>query len=282
MSRASRRIGSSRAPIVSASSASALTRLSQAAWRSKTSCSANTSFANASSLLKSMMILWRCGRWPWRADGSSGSQSRARPIAAIGVGHGRTLAACVGMLPRMDAPELKLVSLLGGMTRRYVTTPFDVIHRLAERTNAAAYVLPLPFFANTAEDKTVFLEQRGVADVFDLGIAATLRFVGVGTLERRRVDPVHRPGREGGVRRSATPRRRRRIARPHVFSARRIDRERHFRTRSLHVGPPISRGARQWPSREALSKIDAIRAVLGSELLHGLITDERTARALAK
>jgi len=29
-------------------------------------------------------------------------------------------------------------------------------------------------------------------------------------------------------------------------------------------------------------KIDPIRAVLGSELLHGLITDERTARILAK
>ena len=95
----------------------------------------------------------------------------------IGVGHGRTLAACVSQLPRMDVPGLKLVSPLGGTTRRYVTTPFDVIHRLAEKTNAAAYVLPLPFPANTREDRKVLLEQRGVADVIKLGVESTLRWV---------------------------------------------------------------------------------------------------------
>ncbi len=103
--------------------------------------------------------------------------------SVIGVGHGRTLAACVGQLPRMDVPHLKIVSLLGGMTRRYVTTPFDVIHRLAERTKAAAYVLPLPLLANTPEDRSVLLEQRGVADVVALGVESTLRFVGVGAID---------------------------------------------------------------------------------------------------
>jgi DNA-binding transcriptional regulator LsrR (DeoR family) len=125
---------------------------------------------------------------PLRSLGLSGGRFLRLAIesgvhSTIGIGHGRTLAACVAQLPRMDVPELKLVSLLGGMTRRYVTTPFDVIHRLAEKTNATAYVLPLPFLANTAQDRSVLLEQRGVADVFELGVESTLRFVGIGAID---------------------------------------------------------------------------------------------------
>jgi DNA-binding transcriptional regulator LsrR (DeoR family) len=83
------------------------------------------------------------GPLPLRSLGLSGGRFLQLAIESaahqvIGVGHGRTLASCVNHLPRMDVPDLKLVSLLGGMTRRYVTTPFDVIHRLAEKTNAAA------------------------------------------------------------------------------------------------------------------------------------------------
>src|SRR5579863_3041215 len=100
----------------------------------------------------------------------------------IGFGHGRTLAACVAVLPRVAIADVKLVSLLGGLTQRFATTPFDVIHRLAERTGAEAYVLPLPFYANRVEDRSVFLEQRGVPQVMRMGVEATLRFIGIGAM----------------------------------------------------------------------------------------------------
>jgi DNA-binding transcriptional regulator LsrR (DeoR family) len=222
---------------------------------------------------------------PLRALGLAGGRYLRLAIesgthAAIGVGHGRTLAACVGMLPRMDVPELKLVSLLGGMTRRYVTTPFDVIHRLAERTNSAAYVLPLPFFANTADDKTVFLEQRGIADVFELGINATLRFVGIGTLggdasilstglvEKEEFDEARHLGAVGELL-------------GHMFSARGDLIDSGISARALSMSAPDIARRPTVAVAGGLSKIDAIRAVLGSDLLHGLITDERTARILA-
>ena len=201
--------------------------------------------------------------------------------AVIGVGHGRTLFACVAMLPHMDVPELKLVSLLGGMTRRYVTTPFDVIHRLAERMNAAAYVLPLPLLANTAEDKKVFLEQRGVADILELGVDATLRFVGIGSLgqdasilsaglvEKNEFDEARRLGAVGELL-------------GHMFSASGELIDSSISARALSMSAPdIARHATV-AIAGGLSKVDAIRAVLASDLLHGLITDEKTARTLAK
>jgi DNA-binding transcriptional regulator LsrR (DeoR family) len=197
----------------------------------------------------------------------------------IGFGHGRTLAACVAMLPKMNVGRVKLVSLLGGLTRRYSTTPFDVIHRLAERTGAEAYVLPLPFYANSVEDRAMFLAQRGVPAVMDLGIAATLRVVGIGTMEagasllstgmveREEFEKAVRAGGAGEIL-------------GHIFSltGKLIENDLSARTLSM-TADEIGR-QKTVAIAGGRSKIDPIKAILASGLVHGLITDERTAKAL--
>jgi DNA-binding transcriptional regulator LsrR (DeoR family) len=222
---------------------------------------------------------------PLRSLGLSGGRFLQLAIEsgthrAIGVGHGRTLAACVSHLPRMDVPDLKLVSLLGGMTRRYVTTPFDVIHRLAEKTNAAAYVLPLPFLANTPEDRRVLLEQRGVADVFKLGVESTLRLVGVGAIdddasilstglvERHEFEEARSFGAVGELL-------------GHLFSSSGDLIESCVSARALSMSAADIRRRPTIAVAGGRAKIHAIGGVLASGLLHGLITDESTARALA-
>ena len=80
---------------------------------------------------------------------------------------------------------MRFVSLLGGLTRNYAANPYDVMHRLAERTAAQAYVMPVPFFANSIEDREVLLEQRGVREVFEMAAAASLKLVGIGTVDRQ-------------------------------------------------------------------------------------------------
>ncbi len=47
----------------------------------------------------------------------------------IGMGHGRTLAAMVDAMPSVAAEGTRFVSLLGGLTRRFAASPFDVIHK---------------------------------------------------------------------------------------------------------------------------------------------------------
>ena len=44
-------------------------------------------------------------------------------------------------------------------------------------------MLPLPFYANSVEDRAVFLAQRGVSTIMEMGVDATLRIVGIGTME---------------------------------------------------------------------------------------------------
>ena len=98
----------------------------------------------------------------------------------IGVGHGRTLGAAVDKLPARPAPNTCFVSLLGGLTRRTGTSPFDVIHRLAEKTGGEAWLMPVPFIANTAADRAVLLAQRGIGEAVALAVQATLCLVGIG------------------------------------------------------------------------------------------------------
>ncbi len=198
----------------------------------------------------------------------------------IGLGHGRTLAACIAHLPRIDARKVRFVSLLGGFTRRFAANPFDVINRIVERTGAEAYVLPVPFCLNSAEDRAVLMAQRGIDEVFALARSATLRFVGIGTvdahgaslatsgmIEPQEFDEVARSGGCGELL-------------GHFFDVRgqRVETELSGRLASLSYEDLKS--GKLVAVAGGTAKPEAIRAVLSSGLLHGLLTDERTATAL--
>jgi DNA-binding transcriptional regulator LsrR (DeoR family) len=223
---------------------------------------------------------------PLRALGLAGAGFLRREIErgedrVIGVGHGRTLAAAVHQLPRFDAGGVRFVSLLGGLTRDYAANPHDVMHRLAEKTGARAHVLPVPFFANSAEDREVLLAQRGVHAIFDISNRATLKFVGIGTadagaelvatgmIEPREIAEITAVGGVGEML-------------GHFFDAHGRVLETTLTARTLAVDLDGQPGSRIVAIAGGPSKVEAIRAVLLSARLKGLITDERTARALAR
>ncbi|MPZ12430.1 MAG: sugar-binding transcriptional regulator [Kiloniellaceae bacterium] len=105
-------------------------------------------------------------------------------VRVVGLGHGRTLAAAVQMLPPVSRPEMTFVSLLGSLTRSAATHPFDVITRLADRTGGAGYFMPAPFRCDSEEDRAVFLKQRSLREVFELTGQAEVMVVGVGAVTR--------------------------------------------------------------------------------------------------
>jgi DNA-binding transcriptional regulator LsrR (DeoR family) len=223
---------------------------------------------------------------PLEALGISGAQFLRREIERgeeklIGVGHGRTLAACVEYLPRMSAGRVRFVSLLGGLTRKFSANPHDVIHRLAERTGAEAYVMPVPFFANTSEDRTVLLGQRGIGEIFDLARAADLMIAGIGTtesvaslvatgmIERSEMEEIKRGGGVGELL-------------GHFFDQSGGSFDTSLSARALAPGRGDLESRRIVAVAGGKVKIPAIRSVLRSRYLSGLITDERTARSLVE
>ena len=221
---------------------------------------------------------------PLRALGQAGAGFLKREIErgehkVIGLGHGRTLATAVQHMPRLSAPEICFVSLLGGLTRNYSVNPHDVMHRIAEKTGALAYVMPVPFFANSADDREVLLAQRGVGEVFDLASHADLKVVGIGTveadaqlvaagmIETREIKAISRDGGVGELL-------------GHFFDINGRLLETPLTARTLSVAFKSREADRIVAVAGGPSKVNAIRSVLESRKLYGLITDERTAEAL--
>ena len=221
---------------------------------------------------------------PLRALGLAGAEYLRNllsnnPDITIGIGHGRTLSAAIHQLPHLDASHARFVSLLGCLTRNYALNPHDVMHRIAEKTGAQAYMMPVPFFANTVEDREVLLSQRGVSEVFSMAAGSTVKLVGIGTVEPaaqlveagliavQEINDISAAGAIGEML-------------GHFFDARGQRITNSLTARTLAV----SLDARRRENIVALvggqSKVAATKAVLASGLLSGLITDEQTARPL--
>jgi DNA-binding transcriptional regulator LsrR (DeoR family) len=197
----------------------------------------------------------------------------------IGMGHGRTLAAAVEMLPTVNAGKTKFVSLLGGLTRRFAASPFDVIHRLAERTSAESYVMPVPFFANTAKDRAVLESQYGVSDVIAMARRADIYIAGIGDVDRKSFiasggmvdeDDVESVISAGAVAEILG----------HFFLADGSHMPHPLSDRAMAPRLADLRSHKIVALVGGTSKIQATRSILAGGLLHGLITDEATAMRL--
>lgn len=221
---------------------------------------------------------------PLRGLGLAGAAQLQRWLEAgeqmtIGIGHGRTLAEAVRTMSPFESRELRFVSLMGALTRNYSANPHDVMHLLADKTGAQAYVLPVPFFANSTEDREVLLSQRGVAEVFRMAEEAPLKIVGIGTvemdtqlvasgmIEESEIEEISRAGGVGEML-------------GHFFDSDGTDIETPLSARRLAVSLDHERDERTIALAGGEDKVAAIRAVLKSGRLSGLITDERTAKAL--
>ncbi|MFO1131567.1 MAG: sugar-binding transcriptional regulator [Hyphomicrobiales bacterium] len=224
------------------------------------------------------------GPLPLRTLGMAGARYLRNLIESgkygmIGIGHGRTLAAAADLMPSVPAHNTRIVSLLGGLTRRFAASPFDVIHRLAERTSAESYVMPVPFFANSEKDRQVLEAQYGVSDVIAMAKQAELYIAGIGEVDRKSfiatagmvdeedVEEVMKTGACAEILGHFFNEQGERL--PNSVSARAM--APRFSDLKSHRIVALAGGT---------SKTRAIRAILAHGLLFGLITDEATAKRL--
>lgn len=222
---------------------------------------------------------------PLRALGLRGAQYLMNVLSGghhdvVGIGHGRTLTAAVEALPRIDGRRTRFVSLLGGLTRKYAANPYDVIHRLAERTGAEAFMMPAPILANSVQDKRVLLSQAGMTLVMDMINAATLCVVGVGTVDVDGVLASADPA-EGAV----ETRELRASGAVAEILGQFLDAEgqpvaTRFSGRAMAPDLAGLAGREVVALAGGRQKVVAIRAALLSGAVTGLITDEATARSL--
>jgi DNA-binding transcriptional regulator LsrR (DeoR family) len=199
----------------------------------------------------------------------------------VGMGHGRTIAASIDHMRPGAYPALTVVSALGDVPRRVGASPFDVIHALADKTNATAYLAPVPFYANSPEDRVMLFRQRGVAEAFRLAAKANFFAVGIGEVKASAF-----LGRSGMVLADEFA-----IAQADGAAAEllgtfydaaghRVETELHDRVMALD--PEVMRGRDVLAIAGGVEKRGAIDAALRTGLISDFITDELTAQHLTR
>lgn len=104
-------------------------------------------------------------------------------IKRLGVGMGRTLTASVEALPRIQRSDLEIMSICGSLTRTLAANPYDIVQKMQERTGGVGYYLPVPYFAENQDEKSMFLTQRSVQDLMNRARQSDAFLIGIGSVE---------------------------------------------------------------------------------------------------
>lgn len=202
----------------------------------------------------------------------------AEPLV-IALGTGRALRGMVDALVEIDAPQHRLVSLIGNIAPDGSASFFDVVMRIADKVRAPHYPMPVPVISPTPEENEAFHRLPPVQKVVALAEAADVVFVGVGQMSndaplladgfvsRDELDEMQAAGASGEVA-------------GWVFDSegRYLDLGTNRRTGGVRVAPGLDRPAIGIAA--GASKVPAIHGALKSRIINGLVTDEPTARAL--
>jgi DNA-binding transcriptional regulator LsrR (DeoR family) len=209
------------------------------------------------------------------------SRLESGDVEVLGLGWGRSLAEMVNCLPVMDCSAVRMVPVLGSVVRKMSLNPYDVIHRLVDKTGGEGYLLPVPLFADTAHHREVLMAQRSVQDVMGVAVQADLTMVGLGAVP----DMGHSLLMElGEIDEAAAESLREAGAAAEILGqfldahGQRVECD--INERALGLSMEQLRRHHIVAVAGGEEKVEAIRAVLASGLLKGLITDEAVARRI--
>lgn len=199
----------------------------------------------------------------------------------MAVGTGRTMKAAVELLPPLDCPQHKVVSLTGNISPDGSAAFYNVVFTLADIVNVRSFPMPLPVIASSAEERAMLHAQKMIRPTLELAAAADITFLGIGELDetaplfvdgfisRADLDELHAAGAVGEIVGWVYDAHGRMIAgstNERVASAAIPSRE-----TSLVIA--VAKGAR---------KLSGLHAAIRGGLVNGVLTDEDTAKALLK
>jgi DNA-binding transcriptional regulator LsrR (DeoR family) len=201
-----------------------------------------------------------------------------RPVI-VALGTGRAMRAAVERVTSVERPNHQIVSLVGNISADGSASFFDTVGRLADRTGARHYPMPLPFLMSSEDERDRMVRIEPIAKVKAIAAKADLRLVGIGQMDQKA--QVHVDGF---------------VTREEVLEMMRLGAVGEVTGWAYDAKGQLIRGGTnkrltsippQMPAQTATiaaaigkAKVPAIRAALVGQLINGLITDEATARAI--
>ena len=110
---------------------------------------------------------------------------RTEKPTIVALGTGRAVRAAVERVSPIDCPNHQIVSLVGNISADGSASFFDTVGRLADRTKARHYPMPLPFLMSSAGERDQMLKIDPIARVRAVAAKADLRLVGIGQMDQR-------------------------------------------------------------------------------------------------
>ena len=197
----------------------------------------------------------------------------------IGLGTGRAMRAMVDALAPVEAPQHKLVSLIGNIAPDGSASFFDVVMRIADKVRAPHYPMPVPVISPTPAEHAAFHALPPIKRVVDLANSADVVFVGVGQmtedaplyqdgfLSLGEMQEMRAAGAVGEV-----------AGWIYDSQGKYLDIGTNRRNGGVRIAPDLPRPAVGIAA--GASKVPAIAGAMNSNIINSLVTDERTAQAL--
>src|SRR6201986_2569309 len=172
-----------------------------------------------------------------------------------------------------------MVSLVGNISADGSASFFDTVGRLADRTGARHYPMPLPFLISSEDERNRMVRIEPIAKVKAVAAQADLRVIGVGQMDQKA--QVHVDGF---------------VTRAELFEMMRLGAVGEItgwaydakgrvikggtNRRVTSIPPPVPAETATTAAAVGQAKVPAIKAALAGRLINGLITDETTARSV--
>jgi DNA-binding transcriptional regulator LsrR (DeoR family) len=204
---------------------------------------------------------------------------RSETPVIVALGTGRAVRAAVERVSPIDRPNHQIVSLVGNISADGSASFFDTVGRLADRTGARHYPMPLPFLMSSEDERNRMVRIDPITKVKAVAAKADLRLIGIGQMDQKA--QVHVDGF---------------VTREELFEMMRLGAVGEItgwaydakgrlikggtNRRLTSIPPQVPAETTTIAAAIGQAKVPAIKAALAGRLVNGLITDEATARAV--
>lgn len=204
---------------------------------------------------------------------------RAETPVIVALGTGRAVRAAVERVSPIERPDHQIVSLVGNISADGSASFYDTVGRLADRTGARHYPMPLPFLMSSEDERNRMIRVEPIARVRAVAAKADLRLIGIGQMDQKAQVHV-----DGFVTREELLEMMRLGAIGEVtgwaYDAKGRLIKGGTNKRLTSIPPQIPAESTTIAAAVGAAKVPAIRAALAGRVVNGLITDEATARAV--
>jgi DNA-binding transcriptional regulator LsrR (DeoR family) len=204
---------------------------------------------------------------------------RSETPVIVALGTGRAVRAAVERVSPIERPDHQIVSLVGNISTDGSASFYDTVGRLADRTGARHYPMPLPFLMSSEDERNRMVRIEPIARVKAVAAKADLRLIGIGQMDQKAQVHV-----DGFVTREELLEMMRLGAVGEVtgwaYDARGRIIKGGTNKRLTSIPPDIPARSTTIAAAVGTAKVPAIKAALAGRVINGLITDEATARAV--